>query len=85
MYLYIGLFIAFVVLVLLLTYVSYIRNKLFLHELVLSDLFKRRNYQVVNIYGLSKNIVNKHDDIFKSFIELKQRDFSENIHKLGLE
>ncbi|NVP17633.1 hypothetical protein HUU51_02845 [Candidatus Gracilibacteria bacterium] len=48
------------------------------------ELFKKRNNQVISIYQVSKNYINKSDEIFKEFFELKRKDFGENSFKIGL-
>lgn len=55
----------------------------FLEENIIG-IFKRRNNQVMSIYQISKNYINKSDEIFKDFFELKRKDFSENSFKTWL-
>ena len=55
----------------------------FLEENII-DIFKKRNNQVISIYQISKNYINKSDEIFKEFFDLKRKDFWENSFKIWL-
>lgn len=59
-------------------FVVFFRLKLNNLEYILQKLFKKRNYKIISIFYATKDFLNKHDEIFQSFIELKTRDFSEN-------
>lgn len=49
------------------------------------NIFKKRNNQMVSIYQISKNYITKHDEVFKSFFELKRKDFLDNNIKLNFD
>jgi predicted Holliday junction resolvase-like endonuclease len=48
-----------------------------LEQKIISD-FKEKNNQIPSIYEVTKNYLNKHDEIFKESIRLKKIEFSEN-------
>ena len=50
-------------------------NKL---ELIILDLFKKKNNQIITIYWISNNILVKSDEIFEVFFKLKRQDFWKN-------
>lgn len=75
----------FITIILYNVFIFLLNKKIKLLEIKIIDLFKRRNNQVTTIYWLSKNHLVKKDEIFKTFFELKRKDFSENYYKLSLE
>lgn len=82
------LFLAIILLSTIIFYCIFVvsfRNKLNNIENELQTHFKKRNTKIISLYYISKNFLNKHDDIFKNFIELKRKDFSEDILKFYFE
>lgn len=65
-------------------FVYHLSSKIFFLENNIIELFKKRNNQVISIYQVSKNYINKSDEIFKEFFELKRKDFWENSFKIWL-
>lgn len=73
--------IIWIILILIISYCSFVvlfRIKLNKLENILKNLFKIRNYKIVSLYYASQNFLNKHNEIFEEYINLKQKDFSEN-------
>lgn len=65
-------------------FVYHLSSKIIFLENNIIELFKKRNNQVISIYQVSKNYINKSDEIFKEFFELKRKDFWENSFKIWL-
>jgi hypothetical protein len=42
------------------------------------QLFKEKNNQIPSIFEVTKNYLNKHNEIFNELLNLKKIDFSEN-------
>lgn len=59
------------------SFVIFFRIKLIEIEYFLQILFKKRNYKVASLYFASEDFLTKHNEIFKDFIVLKQKDFEE--------
>lgn len=47
-------------------------------------LFKKRNNQVVSVYQVTKTELNRANEVYKEFFELKRKDFLDNNLKIGL-
>ncbi len=72
------------IILLLNIFVFFLRKKIEKLENKIILLLKKRNYQIISIYSISKDILNRHNEIFSDFLELKRRDFFENTYNLDL-
>ena len=66
-------------------FVFLLSNKIQKLERLIIDLFNKRNNQVTTLYWISWDTLNKKEEIFKTFFELKRKDFWENNWKIELE
>lgn len=79
------IWIVFLLIILVNLITFFISKKITNLEKIIIDLFKKRNNQVLTIYSISWNTLNKKEEIFKNFFELKRRDFWESYSELNLE
>lgn len=66
-------------------FVFLLSNKIQKLEDLIIELFEKRNNQVVTLYWISGDTLNKKEEIFENFFELKRKDFWENNWTIILE
>ncbi len=82
---YIIIFIIIGLIILFNLFVLILKIKINILEGDISYLFKKRNYQVVSLYAISDKYITRHNEVFQSFLELKRKDLSENMHFIRLD
>ncbi|MDD3794239.1 MAG: hypothetical protein PHI37_05470 [Candidatus Gracilibacteria bacterium] len=75
-----GILITFILVIILglNIFVYLLSNKIKILEENIINIFKKRNNQIVSIYQISKKYINKPDEVFKTFFDLKRKDFIDN-------
>lgn len=66
-------------------FIIFFRIKLNKIEKNLQETIDKRNNKIFSLNYITKNILNKHDEVFKEFFKLKKKDFSENTLKFYFE
>jgi len=75
-YILISLLILFIFFIL---YIFILMKKINKLEKIILIKFKEKNNQITSLYECTKPYLNKHNEIFKEALILKQKDFSENL------
>ena len=78
MFYYIIIAISIIIYILFLALIYLYKLKIEKLEKKIIYLFKERNNQIPSIYEVTRNYLNKHNEIFKHSIILKKRDFLED-------
>jgi len=59
-------------------FIYLLKIKITIFERQIIQIFKEKNNQIPSIYEITKEYLNKHDEIFIEAISLKKKDFLEN-------